>query len=138
MEESDKFALVQYRLNQAKETIDEVDRLIDAGLIKVAVNRIYYGIFYCLTALALVHGFKSSKHFQLIGWFNQNFIKPRLLNIKYGRILRDAFKNRSDSDYVPYTEFELDDVKKMNEEMKDFILTLTSFINSHFVPGPND
>lgn len=138
MEESDKFALVQYRLNQSKETIEEVGRLIEAGLLKVAVNRVYYGIFYSLTALALVYGFKSSKHLQLIGWFNQNFVKPRLIDIKYGQIVRDAFKNRSDSDYVPFTEFNLDDVKKMNEEMKDFILTLTSFINSHFVPGPND
>jgi uncharacterized protein (UPF0332 family) len=130
MEEPDKLALVQYRLDQAKETINEVDRLIEADLLKVAVNRIYYGIFYCLTALAIMYGFKSSKHLQLIGWFNQNFIKPGLLDIKYGRILRDAFKNRSDSDYVPYTEFELDDIIKMQGEMKDFILVLSLFINS--------
>jgi uncharacterized protein (UPF0332 family) len=50
MEEQDKLTLIQYRLDQAKETIDEVNRLIEAELLKVAVSRIYYGIFYCLTA----------------------------------------------------------------------------------------
>jgi uncharacterized protein (UPF0332 family) len=70
-------------------------------------------------------------HWFNTGWFNQNFIKPGLLDIKYGRILRDAFKNRSDSDYVPYTEFDLNDVIKMQEEMKDFILVLSLFINSN-------
>jgi hypothetical protein len=130
MEELDKLTLIQYRLNQAKETIDEVNRLMEADLLKVAVSRIYYGIFYCLTALSLMYGFKSSKHLQLIGWFNQNFIKTGLLDIKYGRILRDAFKNRSDGDYIPFTEFDVPDVMKMHEEMKDFIFTLTKFINS--------
>jgi uncharacterized protein (UPF0332 family) len=130
MEEKDKHIMIQYRLDQAKESINEVNRLIEADLLKVAVTRIYYGIFYCLSAIALKYGFKSSKHLQLIGWFNQKFVKTGLVDIKYGRILRDAFKNRSDGDYVPYTTFDINDVKKMEEEMKDFINTLTSFINS--------
>lgn len=50
---SDREILIQYRLNQAKQTIDEVSKLIEMDLLNVAVNRIFYGIFYCLTALAL-------------------------------------------------------------------------------------
>jgi len=121
-------ALIYYRLGQASETIREVDQLIEINLLHVAVNRIYYGIFYCLSALSLKYGFKSSKHLQLIGWFNQTFIKPGLLDIKYGRILRDAFKNRSEGDYLPFTVFDADEVKAMREEMEDFIQTLTSFM----------
>jgi hypothetical protein len=52
------------------------------------------------------------------------------MDIKYGRILRDSFKNRSDGDYVPFTTFEEKDVLQMQEEMKDFIKTLTIFIKS--------
>jgi len=131
MEEKEKLALIKYRLDQASGTIAEVDQLIGTDLLNIAVNRIYYGMFYCLNALALTYGFKSSKHLQLLGWFNQNFIKTGLLEIKYGKILRDAFKNRSDSDYVPFTHFCRDDVIKMKEEMTDFIGRLTLFINSY-------
>jgi uncharacterized protein (UPF0332 family) len=130
MENQEKHVLIEYRLDQALETIKEVERLIEVNLLNVAVNRIYYGIFYCLNALALKYGFKSSKHLQLIGWFNKDFIKTGLLDIKYGRILRDAFKNRSDGDYIPYTTFDVNDVVKMKDEMKDFIEALTIFIKS--------
>jgi uncharacterized protein (UPF0332 family) len=61
--EHDRNALIRYRLNQAQETIGEVEKLISNDLLKVAVNRIYYGIFYCLNALSLKYGFKSLKTF---------------------------------------------------------------------------
>jgi len=48
----DKSALIKYRLEQAKETIKEVNKLIENDLLKIAVNRIYYGIYYSLIALA--------------------------------------------------------------------------------------
>jgi uncharacterized protein (UPF0332 family) len=50
---SDREILIQYRLDQAKQSIGEVSKLIEMDLLNVAVNRIYYGIFYSLTALAL-------------------------------------------------------------------------------------
>jgi len=126
--DDDRRELIEYRLKQAKETTVEVDKLIAADLLKVAVNRIYYGIFYCLNALALKYNFQSSKHLQLIGWFNNNFIKSGLIETKYGKILRDSFKNRSDGDYAPFIEFEKKDVIEMHEDMKDFINKLDQFI----------
>jgi uncharacterized protein (UPF0332 family) len=96
IKDNDREILIQYRLNQAQQTISEVSKLIESDLLNVAVNRIYYGIFYSLTALALKFEFQSSKHFQLMVWFNQNFIKTGRIDVKYGKIIRDAFKNRSD------------------------------------------
>jgi len=125
---NDRQILIQYRLQQAEQTIEEVSKLIENRLFNIAVNRIYYGIFYSLSALALKYEFNSTKHAQLIGWFNKNFIKTGLIDIKYGKILRDAFKNRSDSDYAPFIEFKKNDVVEMQTEMKDFINTLTRFI----------
>ena len=40
----DNRLLIEYRLKQAQETILEVEKLINENLLKVAVNRIYYGI----------------------------------------------------------------------------------------------
>ncbi|MGV8138526.1 MAG: HEPN domain-containing protein [Mangrovibacterium sp.] len=125
---NDRQVLIQYRLQQAEQTIEEVSKLIENRLFNIAVNRIYYGIFYSLSALALKYEFNSTKHAQLIGWFNKNFIKSGLIDIKYGKILRDAFKNRSDSDYAPFIEFEKNDVVDMQTEIKDFISTLTRFL----------
>lgn len=129
MEENDRDILIQYRLSQAEETIAEVRKLIDADLLNVAVNRIYYGIFYSITALALKHEFQSSKHSQLMGWFNQNLVKPGHIDSKYGKILRDAYKNRSDGDYAPFIRFEKEDVEDMLSDMIDFIGEINSYLS---------
>lgn len=72
--EEDRKTLIDYRLKQAKETISQSRFLIDSDQLVLAVNRIYYGMFYAVTALAMKHRFETSKHFQLIGWFNKEFV----------------------------------------------------------------
>ena len=121
MDQQDKEALIKYRIEQAHETISEVEKLIEIDFLKTAVNRIYYGMFYCLSALALKNNFTSSKHLQLIGWFNKNFIKTGIVEAKYGRIIRNAFKNRNEGDYAPYIEFHKEDVNEMKNDLEDFI-----------------
>lgn len=127
--DQDRKELINYRLEQANEAIRDVHKLIDNDLLKVAVNRIYYGMFYSLTALSLKYNFQSSKHLQLIGWFNKTFVKEKLISSKYGKILRDAFKNRADGDYVPFVEFSKEDVLEMYLDMKDFINEVEKLIN---------
>lgn len=51
--EKDRDSLVKYRLNQALETIELVKFLVVSDKLIIAVNRIYYGMYYALTALAL-------------------------------------------------------------------------------------
>ncbi len=92
----DREILIKYRVDQAKHTIGEVGKLIEMDLLNVAVNRIYYGKFYCLTALALKYEFASSKHAQLIGWFNQAFIKTGQIEVKYGKIMNSFLQGQSD------------------------------------------
>ncbi len=68
-----KKELVRYRLEQAKETITEAELLIGHSKYRAAVNRIYYGMFYAVSAIGIQYGFATSKHAQLIGWFNKEF-----------------------------------------------------------------
>lgn len=119
--EEDRKILIDYRLKQAKETINTSGFLIDSGELTVAVNRIYYGMFYAVTALAIKHKFETSKHFRLIGWFNKEFISTGVLNNYYGKILRNAFQNRTKGDCDVFISFEKEEVIVMHEEMIEFI-----------------
>lgn len=65
-----------------------------------------------------------------MGWFNREFIKTGLIDIHYGKILRDAFKNRNEGDYMPFVEFELNEVLERKTEMKEFVKALTLFIQN--------
>lgn len=77
IDENDRQSLVDYRLLQAIDTIELANFLAVSEKYVIAVNRIYYGMYYALTALALKHGFETSKHGQLIGWFNKEFIATK-------------------------------------------------------------
>jgi len=114
---------------KADETVRQVEFLIQNNMMGIAVNRIYYGMFHALSALALKHQFVTSKHGQLIGWFNKNFVKDELVNRKFGQFIRDAFESRSAGDYDDYVEFTTDEVMTLFQEMKEFICEMHKLIN---------
>jgi uncharacterized protein (UPF0332 family) len=121
--------LVKYRIEQAKEAIKEVNILIEKNLLTLAINRIYCGMFYMLLALALKKGFKTSKHNQLIGWFNKEFVKTGIINQKFGKIINKGFEDRTDCDYGIFVQFEKDEVSMKFFDMKEFISELEKIIN---------
>ena len=67
LEENKRTELIKYRLDEAKESVADVQLLIDNDRYRAAVNRIYYGMFYSLLALGLAYKFETSKHQQLLG-----------------------------------------------------------------------
>lgn len=129
MEKEEKRNLILYRLEQANETIQDVKLLIENERLRSAINRIYYGMFYSLLALGLAHDFETSKHTQLIGWFNKRFIHTGVFDSKYGKIINKAFNRRTKGDYDTYIEFEKEIVIEMFEEMKEFISFIETYLN---------
>lgn len=123
---------IKYRIEQANQTITEVNILIEKNLLNLAINRIYYGMFYMLLALALKKGFKTSKHNQLIGWFNKEFIKTSKIDKKFGKIINKGFEDRTDGDYGIFVRFEKEKVLMKLSDMKEFIVELESKINSNY------
>lgn len=130
IEEQTRDDLIKYRLEQARDTIDVVDLLIKNDKLSSAINRIYYGMFYSLLALALQFNFETSKHQQLIGWFNKEFIRTGLIEKEFGRILRDAFENRTSGDYDSFVIFDQAEVLFLFTEMKSFIEQIEVFIRA--------
>ncbi len=131
LDEKDRAELIRYRLDEAKDTLEDVSLLITNDRFRAAINRIYYGMFYSLLALGLKFDFETSKHHQLIGWFNKSFIHEGLIDTKYGRIINKALNRRTKGDYDSYVQFEKEIVVEMFVEMKDFIHEIEKYINQN-------
>jgi len=86
-------------------------------------------MFYSLLALGLAYEFETSKHQQLIGWFNRNFIHKGLIDSRYGKIINKASNRRTKGDYESFIEFDKDIILEMFEEMKDFISEIETFLH---------
>ena len=126
--ENDRAILISYRIQQSKETIKLAEFLIGSNKLVVAVNRIYYGMYYALTALALKHKFETSKHAQLIGWFNKGFVATNKVDKSYGKMLRKAFEDRTKGDYDAFVDFSLPVVETKLQDMKQFINLIDSIL----------
>jgi uncharacterized protein (UPF0332 family) len=120
--------LINFRVQQAYETVKEVEFQIENNYLIIAVNRIYYGMFYMLLALALKNGFKTSKHSQLLGWFNKEFVKTGKIDRDTGKIVHKAFEDRTDGDYGIYVRFEKEEVLEKLKDMKQFLFELEKLI----------
>ncbi len=88
-------------------------------------------MFYILLAIAVKTGFETSKHQQLIGWFNKTFIKEDILPKRFGKTISQVFKSRQISDYEAFVEFEKKEVLQLFEDMKDFIKTLEEYLKNN-------
>lgn len=128
MTDEERYFLIKYRLDEASESINDVELLIANGRFRAANNRIYYGIFYCLLALGVKYGFETSKHQQLIGWFNKTFIKDGLIDVRLGRIVNKAYNVRTKGDYDSFVELDYNSTNELFEEMKDFISHISDFV----------
>lgn len=120
--------LIRHRIQEAEETIEDVKLLIGKDRLRAAVNRIYYGMFYSLLALGLAHDFETSKHPQLIGWFNKNFIHGKKIEPEYGKMINKAYNRRTKGDYDVYVDFDRDIVIEMFDGMKDFINRIKKYL----------
>jgi uncharacterized protein (UPF0332 family) len=129
LDDNQRIELIKYRLSEATETILDVQLLLDNDRLRAAINRIYYGMFYSLLALGLAYEFETSKHQQLIGWFNKNFINEGLIETKYGKIINKASNRRTQGDYDSFVDFEKVIILEMFEEMKEFIFRIEQFIS---------
>ncbi len=124
-------SLIKYRVEQANNTIRIVELLIQNDELNAAVNRIYYGMFYMLLAIAVKTGFETSKHQQLIGWFNNTFIKEGILPKRLGKTISQVFKSRQISDYEAFVEFEKNEVQQLFDDMKEFITALEEYLTNN-------
>ncbi|VAW42881.1 hypothetical protein MNBD_CHLOROFLEXI01-5357 [hydrothermal vent metagenome] len=86
-------------LERARQDLQAVEINIQNGLYHVAVSRAYYAMFYAATAILKSQGIERGKHSGIISAFGEYFVKPRLIEVEYAKMLTHAFDSRNDGDY---------------------------------------
>jgi hypothetical protein len=114
-------ALIEYRMERARETIDEAKIMFDAGRINAYVNRLYYACFYAVSALLLTRNFSTSKHGYLRSLMHREFVKTGLIPKNIGKHFDLLFDNRHKGDYDDFVRFKAEDVAGWLEPTKQFV-----------------
>lgn len=113
--------LVRYRLDRAKEALEEAALLLESGYANTCVNRLYYACFYAVSALLLAQGLSSARHSGVRSLLHQRIIKPGLLRISQGQTYDKFFDNRQKGDYADLVRFAVQDVQPWLDEARAFV-----------------
>ena len=92
-------ALIDYRLEQADESLDSAQILFEHKKYRPSVSRSYYAMFYAVQALLIRKKIITSKHSGAIAVFNREFIKNNIFDKEFSRWLQEAFDLRQRADY---------------------------------------
>ncbi len=113
--------IVLYRLDRARQTLEEAQMLADAGRWNLCVNRLYYACFYAVSALLAKDGLASSKHTGARSLFNKHFVKTGKAPGEVARIYNDLFERRLEGDYMDFVNFKEMDVIPWIPDAKRFV-----------------
>ena len=123
-------ALIEHRLQKADEALRAARLMLDKGMLIFAMNRIYYSMYYAVQALLALQGRSFSKHGQVKGFFNREFVKSGRLPKEMGRLFNKAFEYRQKFDYVDFVTPEESMVSDYISNAEGFCDQISKFIKT--------
>ncbi len=129
MTKQEKQTLVKYRLERANESIRAAQLLFENELFTPAMNRIYYSMFYSVQALLVLKEKAFSKHGEVKGYFNKEFIKSGIFPKEFGKLFNAVFEYRQKFDYVDLLIPEEELISDYIVEAQKFIDRISSYLN---------
>ena len=129
---TDREELFPYRLNQARETLNEVKRMRDDHYSpRSIINRSYYVMFYSLLALYLHENINlnTSKHAGIISMFDKEFVHKGYFEKKYSKMLHIMFDMRQEYDYREFVESSDEDAGKAIQSADEFYTIISNHIS---------
>ncbi len=128
MSKEDIDELIKYRINRAKETLAEVEALINLGYNNTAVNRIYYACYYAVNALITKHGLTAKRHDGIRQMFGLHFIKTGLIPKEFGKYYTDLFDRRQTGDYDDFVDYDKETVEELYKPAGEFIMLIEKLL----------
>ena len=120
--------LVQYRLSSAKERLESARLLLEAGQYKDSIGRSYYAIVTAVRAVLARDQVDFSKHAGVIAYFQREYIKAAIFDIKYSKILQRAFQIRNNCDYDDFFIVSKEDATEQYKNAVDMVQAIETYI----------
>jgi len=128
--------VVRYRLQRAREALEDARVLADASRWSACVNRLYYACFYSISALLLQDGLSSSKHTGVRSLFNHQFVKTDRVPKVLAQVYNDLFARRQESDYLDFVHLEAAQVRPWIAEAEQLVEHVASMIEGRGERSP--
>ncbi len=110
MNDQQRQELITYRIEKAKEALNEAKSHIQNEFWNSAVNRLYYSCFYAVSALLASKQIYAKTHLGIRQMFALHYVKPGIISNEAGKFYTTIFDMRHTGDYTDFIILEKKDV----------------------------
>jgi uncharacterized protein (UPF0332 family) len=121
---------VQYRLERANKSLQIGEKLLKDGFYEDAINRIYYAVYYAVSALLYTRKLYPKTHRAMKYLFNKEFIQTGLIDKSQEDFYSQIFARRFEADYEDFFQIDLPRTKQYYEDAKKLITIIEDILNS--------
>ena len=121
--------LIDYRLEKAKQSLDEADVMAKLEYWDTVASRLYYACFYAITAYMAHTDARAITHKGVKATFHKELIKSGLMSKELGRLYSDLFNKRQEADYKDFAVFNADTIQPLIQEAHIFVEKIEQLIS---------
>lgn len=131
MKEEDIRALTSYRLQQAKESLDDAKFLLEGQRShRSVVNRAYYAMFYAVLALLQKIEKTPHKHSGVMNLFDTEFVLKGVFPKELSKNFHKAFDLRQASDYQAIEPITEEETEETLNKASGFVRSIKEYLSS--------
>jgi len=131
LSDEERDAIVIYRIQKAKDTLNEAIGIAQLEYWNAVVNRLYYACYYMTTALLIYNGHSAQTHSGVIRLFGLNFVTNGIIPKEQAKFYSKLFELRQTGDYDDLYNITEEEVKPLIQSAQDFINVLDPLIWDH-------
>jgi uncharacterized protein (UPF0332 family) len=116
------------RIAQATESLTEARLLVDKGMRRGAMDRIYFTMFYCACALLAMKEFSPSRDGGVAAKFHREFVKTGLVPNEIGVRFKHATQLHHDADFGSNAPPDANRLCELLVDAESFLTTTKLFL----------
>lgn len=126
----DRKVLAKYRLEKALNCLEAAKLMFSNKYYSDSANRSYYAIFHSARAVMALDGEDRKRHSGVIAYFQEHYVRTKIFDKEFSKIIQDAFEIRQDSDYEDFFVVSHNDVKEQLKDAERFYNEVKSYIDN--------
>lgn len=128
MTEKERKDVVAYRLENAQNTLAEVQSHIGNGFYNTAVNRMYYACFYAVSALLIANGIQVKSHEGVRQQLGLHFVLTGKISKELGQFYGLLFSKRTAGDYEDFLTHNKETADALYPRCVEFISQISAIV----------
>ena len=121
---------IAYKLERAQQSIEAAELLLNNGFFADSVSKIYYAVFYAVSAWLTKKKLNPKTHLGVKALFHKEFVFTGEVSKEQGEFFDMLQAKRFEADYENYPFINEEKVPKQLEEAKKFLELVKSKIQN--------